>query len=231
MRESDQTMHPKSSQPKEPDNAIRQSAKRPAQLTEATKNHLGQVQAAWQDILEEREQLRITGREKQEEIDQSAELLIRAAADALGDKGSISKLEGALGKVKEQHASDWQERFSAVLEKIREPEEEQAMYTIQPFNHDNEDALSRSLGALVTDVVICRRCCSGSKHEKHLFSITCGYSVHNLYSNGDSRIRASGKRVWQCVQCWINWDAKANIRSATVSNGISNRPTSPTGFY
>lgn len=136
----------------------------------------------------------------------------------------------------------------AVIEKIPEPGPEHAFYSIQPLNKDNGGVLNRSLGELAIDADICRRCCSGSTHEKFRFCITCGDSFHEFCSDGDTGISfsidASGQKVWQCGQCRINWDAKSNIlRSAPLSNGIvkhsskpmengiANKPTSPTDLY
>lgn len=95
---------------KELDEALKETANRNAELSEFREQATTELEAS--EAVEERDLLRVNVRDLQEELEQSSEMLTRAAIDALGDKSKIRKLEEALGKARDELAVERRERVS-----------------------------------------------------------------------------------------------------------------------
>lgn len=94
---------------KELDDSMKQIAELNAEISELIIVSARDMDAA--GAVEERDQLRITTRVLQEDLEQSTEMLTRPAIDALGVKSNIRKLEYGLGKTRDELSSEKRERM------------------------------------------------------------------------------------------------------------------------
>ncbi|CAN8071754.1 unnamed protein product [Agarophyton chilense] len=90
------------------DSALKELGDRNTQLEELTEKHDRSIDA--ECALAERESMRGSITQLQVELDQSTEMLTRAAIDALGDKAKIRKLEDAISKLRNELEAERKEK-------------------------------------------------------------------------------------------------------------------------
>ncbi|PXF45268.1 hypothetical protein BWQ96_04967 [Gracilariopsis chorda] len=93
------------------DNALKHLGERNTMYEELQQKHARSVEA--ETAISERDAMRANVRQLQVELDQSTEMLTRAAIDALADKAKIRKLEDALGKMRSDVDGERKQRGSS----------------------------------------------------------------------------------------------------------------------